>query len=54
MLVLSLTEVEFGLFPTFLRNKRASVVEIRSFGVVSKIFVMKRFSRNGALRLRLD
>jgi hypothetical protein len=38
MPVLSLVEVEFGRFPTFLGNKRASVVETGSFGVVFKFF----------------
>jgi len=46
MPVLSLTEVEFGRFPTFFGNKRTSGMEIGSFGVVYKTFVMKRFSRN--------
>jgi len=40
--------MEFGRFPTFLGNERASGMEIGSFGVVSKTFEMKRFSRNGA------
>ncbi|MDG3581443.1 hypothetical protein [Galbibacter pacificus] len=48
MSVLSLIEVEFGCFPIFPGNKRASEMEIGSFGVVSKTFVMKRFSRNAA------
>ncbi|MDT0676133.1 hypothetical protein [Autumnicola musiva] len=40
--------MEFGRFPTFLGNGRASGMEIESFGVVSKTFLMKRFSRNEA------
>jgi hypothetical protein len=40
--------MEFDRFPIFLGNKRASEMGIGSFGVVSKTFVMKRFSRNGA------
>ena len=41
-------EMEFGRFPTFLGNERVSGMGIGSFGVVSKTFVVKRFSRNGA------
>jgi len=40
--------MEFGRFPTLLGNERASGMGVGSFGVVSKTFVMKRFSRNGA------
>jgi len=38
-------------FRFFFGNERASGMEIGSFGVGSKTFVMKRFSRNGAHRL---
>jgi len=40
--------VKFGRFPVFPGNGRASGMEIGSFGVRSKTFVMKRFSRNEA------
>jgi hypothetical protein len=36
--------------PDFLGNERASGMEIGSFGVVSKTFVMKLFSRNAEHR----
>jgi len=40
--------MEFGRFPTFLGNKRTNGLEIGSFGVLPKTFVMKLFSRNVA------
>ncbi|MFD2827025.1 hypothetical protein ACFSYG_11105 [Leeuwenhoekiella polynyae] len=40
--------MEFDCFLIFLGNGRASGMGIGSFGVVSKTFVMKRFSRNEA------
>ncbi|MDT0293516.1 hypothetical protein ACFQ3R_13065 [Mesonia ostreae] len=40
--------MEFDRFPIFLGNQRTSGMEIGSFGVVSKTFLMKRFSRNVA------
>nr|AOE06145.1 hypothetical protein [uncultured bacterium]CBL88167.1 hypothetical protein S18_1087_0012 [uncultured Leeuwenhoekiella sp.] len=40
--------MEFGRFPVFLGNGRSSGMEIGSFGVVSKTFVMKRFFRSVA------
>ena len=43
--------MEFDRFPIFLGNEEASGMGIGSFGVVSKTLVVKRFSRNGALRL---
>ncbi|ASV31560.1 hypothetical protein CJ263_15810 [Maribacter cobaltidurans] len=42
--------MEFGRFPTFLGNKRASGMGIGSFGVVSKILLGKFFARNVAFR----
>jgi hypothetical protein len=42
--------MEFGRFPTFLGNEWTSGMEIGSFGVGSKTFIMKRFARNGAFR----
>jgi hypothetical protein len=40
--------MEFERFPTFLGNERASGLEIGSFAVVSKTFVMKRIYRKEA------
>ena len=39
--------MEFGHLPLFHGNGWASGMEIGIFEVVSKTFVMKRFSRNG-------
>ncbi|MCM4157580.1 hypothetical protein [Gramella sp. AN32] len=36
-------EMEFGRFPNFLGNERASEMETASFGVRFKIFVVKLF-----------
>lgn len=43
-------EIEFECFPNFLENERASGMEIGIFEVVSKIIVVKLFSRNGVFR----
>jgi len=40
--------MEFGRFPPFLGNKRTSGIQIGSFGVLPKTFVMKLFSQNVA------
>jgi len=40
--------MDFDRFPTFFGNERSSGMEFGIFEVVSKIFVMKRFSRNEA------
>ncbi|ASV31562.1 hypothetical protein [Zunongwangia pacifica] len=42
--------MEFDRFPNFLGNKRAREMGTGGFGVGSKTFVMKRFSRKGAFR----
>jgi hypothetical protein len=42
--------MEFDRFPIFLGKGRTSGMEIGSFGVGFKTFVMKRFSRNVAFR----
>jgi len=40
--------MEFGRLPIFFGYKQTSAMEIGSFGVMSKTFVIKRFSRNEA------
>lgn len=42
--------MEFGRFPIFLGNERASGVEIGSFGVLFKTLQRKLFALNGAFR----
>lgn len=42
--------MEFGRFPNFLGNERTSGMEVGIFGVVSKIFELKLFSRNGVFQ----